>query len=86
LGYPGIGPFLAFQYTIDLNYSSMMDFDESEFVVAGPGALDGISKCFADSRGRSAEDIIYWMVDNQEAEFRRLGLDFPGLFGRRLQL
>jgi hypothetical protein len=26
------------------------------------------------------------MVDNQEAEFRRLGLDFPGLFGRRLQL
>ena len=28
LRYPGIGPFLAFQYTIDLNYSSMMDFEE----------------------------------------------------------
>src|SRR5262249_13057268 len=26
LRYPGIGPFLAFQYTIDLNYSSMMEF------------------------------------------------------------
>ena len=37
LRYPGIGPFLAFQYTIDLNYSSIMDFEESEFVVAGPG-------------------------------------------------
>jgi alpha-glutamyl/putrescinyl thymine pyrophosphorylase clade 1 len=85
LNYPGIGPFLAFQYTIDLNYSSMMDFDESEFVVAGPGALDGISKCFAATGGRTAEDTIYWMVDRQEAEFRRLGLDFPGLLGRRLQ-
>jgi alpha-glutamyl/putrescinyl thymine pyrophosphorylase clade 1 len=85
LGYPGIGPFLAFQYTIDLNYSSMMDFEEREFVVAGPGALDGISKCFVDTGGRSAEDIIYWMMDHQDAEFSRLGLAFPGLFGRRLQ-
>ena len=85
LAYPGLGPFLAFQYTIDLNYSSLIDFDESEFVVAGPGALDGISKCFADTGGRSADEIIYWMVDHQEAEFRRLRLDFPGLFGRRLQ-
>ena len=85
LRYPGIGPFLAFQYTIDLNYSSLMHFEESEFVVAGPGALDGISKCFADTGGRSAEDVIYWMVDQQDAEFSRLRLDFPGLFGRRLQ-
>ena len=85
LRYPGIGPFLAFQYTIDLNYSSMMSFEKSEFVVAGPGALDGISKCFEDTGGLSAEDIIYWMTDHQETEFRRLGLTFPGLFGRRLQ-
>jgi hypothetical protein len=85
LHYSGIGPFLAFQYSIDLNYSALMDFDESEFVVAGPGALDGISKCFVERGDRSAEDVIYWMVDNQDAEFRRLKLDFPGLFGRRLQ-
>jgi hypothetical protein len=85
LTYPGIGPFLAFQYTIDLNYSLIMDFEESEFVIAGPGALDGISKCFADTGGLSAEDTIYWITDRQEAEFRRLGLSFPGLFGRRLQ-
>jgi len=85
LRYPGFGPFLAFQYTIDLNYSCILDFEESEFVVAGPGALDGISKCFVDTRGCSAEDVIYWMTDRQETEFRRLGLEFPGLFGRRLQ-
>jgi hypothetical protein len=82
LSYPGIGPFLAFQYTIDLNYSSDMGFDEADFVVAGPGALDGISKCFVDVRNMKAEDVIHWMTDRQEAEFKRLGLEFPGLFGR----
>jgi alpha-glutamyl/putrescinyl thymine pyrophosphorylase clade 1 len=83
--WPGLGPFLAFQYAIDLNYSNLVGFDESSFVVAGPGAIDGISKCFQSTCGMSAEDIIYHMVDIQDAEFARLGLSFPGLFGRRLQ-
>lgn len=85
LRYPGLGPFLAFQYTIDLNYSRMLDFKESEFVVAGPGALDGISKCFIDTGGLTAEEVIYWVTERQDAEFKRLGLEFPRLFGRRLQ-
>ena len=85
LAYPGLGPFLAFQYAIDLNYSSLLHFPEAEFVVAGPGALDGISKCFTDACGLDAKDIIYLMVDRQSAEFNRLGLKFDGLFGRRLQ-
>jgi hypothetical protein len=83
--YPGLGPFLAFQYAIDLNYSSMLMFDESEFIVAGPGALDGISKCFGDFKDYSAGYVINWTVDRQEAEFDRLGLKFQTLFGRRLQ-
>jgi hypothetical protein len=85
LSYPGIGPFLAFQYTIDLNYSSILDFDEADMVVAGPGALDGISKCFSDTRRATPEDVIHWMTDRQESEFARLGLHFEGLYGRRLQ-
>lgn len=85
LAYPGLGPFLAFQYTIDLNYSLLMDFSESEFVVAGPGALDGIAKCFGREGASTAEDIIFLMVDRQETEFGRLGLKFPGLFGRPLK-
>jgi 5-hmdU DNA kinase, helical domain len=83
--YPGLGPFLAFQYAIDLNYSSMLMFDESEFVVAGPGALDGISKCFSDLGNHSAEYVIHWTVNRQDAEFDRLGVTFETLFGRRLQ-
>ena len=85
LAYPGLGPFLAFQYAIDLNYSSLLDFDEGGFVVAGPGALDGISKCFADANSLSAESVIGEMVDRQHSEFKRLGLTFEGLFGRPLQ-
>lgn len=85
LAYPGLGGFLAYQYTIDLNYSELIDFDEEDFVVAGPGALDGISKCFSDTGGQTAEAVIYYMVGRQDHEFKRLGLEFPGLFGRRLK-
>lgn len=83
--YPGLGAFLAFQYAIDLNYAPFLDFKESEFVVAGPGALDGIAKCFLDAGGLDAAEVIYRMVERQDAEFQRLGLEFHGLFGRRLQ-
>ncbi len=83
--WPGLGSFLAFQYAIDLNYSAMLNFDESAFVVAGPGALDGIAKCFSSTGGHDAETVIHMMVDEQEGHFERLGLTFPGLFGRRLQ-
>ena len=85
LAYPGIGPFLAFQYCIDLNYSTLMNFDEGDFVVAGPGALDGIAKCFYGVRAEDSSGIIFKMAERQEEEFDRLQLPFPGLFGRRLQ-
>lgn len=85
LPWQGLGSFLAFQYAIDLNYSEMLEFEESSFVVAGPGAIDGISKCFASTNGISAEEIIHLMTDIQEYEFSRLGIKFTGLFGRRLQ-
>ena len=82
---PGIGPFLAFQYTIDLNYSNLLDFDESDFVVAGPGALDGIAKCFSDTGNLSSAEIIYLMTESQDTAFRERGLAFGGLFGRPLK-
>ena len=85
LAYPGIGPFLAFQFAIDINYSDAIAFDEAEFVVAGPGAVDGIAKCFDGLGSQTPEQIIYWMTEHQEQEFAERGINFPGLFGRRLQ-
>ena len=84
--YPTVGPFLAYQYSIDLNYSTIMDYSENEFVVPGPGALDGLSKCFESLGDYSPSDTIQWLTDIQDEEFLRLGLCFPDLWGRSLQL
>ena len=86
LAYPSIGDFLAYQYVTDINYSTVTNFTEMEFVTPGPGAIDGIKKCFADTAGRSDADVIRFMADRQEIEFARLGLDFQTLWGRGLQL
>lgn len=84
VAYPMIGPFLGYQLAVDLNYSEHFTFDEDEFTVPGPGAVRGIEKVFSDRGGESPQGLISHMVDRQEEEFARLGLDFEGLFGRRL--
>ena len=85
LAYPTLGPFLAFQYAIDLNYTTLMNHSERDFVVAGPGALDGLSKCFESLGEYSPEDTIVWLSDMQMEEFSRYSLNFHGLWGRPLQ-
>jgi hypothetical protein len=83
--YPMIGDFLAYQFITDINYSDITRYGESEFVVPGPGARDGIRKCFASLGGLTEADIIRVVAEMQEAEFARLGLEFSSLWGRRLQ-
>lgn len=82
--WPMIGPFMGYQLAVDLNYSEQLDFDEDDFTVPGPGAVRGLQKVFSDFAGHSPQQLIMRMVDRQEAEFERLGLDWGGLFGRRL--
>ena len=82
---PSFGDFLAFQFTIDLNYSTIINFPENQFVVAGPGAKDGIKKCFVNNANMSESDIIHAVTDMAENEFSRLGLSFQSLWGRPLQ-
>jgi hypothetical protein len=82
LALPSLGPFLAYQLAIDLAYSEVTSADESQFVVAGPGALDGISKCFTSTGGMSPAEVIAWMRDTSAGHFDRLGLDFADLWGR----
>jgi hypothetical protein len=83
---PGIGDFLGFQFLIDLNYSAGLHFDEMEFVVAGPGARDGIRKCFGRAADGIEAEVIRYMADHQVEHFDRLSLSFGGLRGRPLQL
>jgi hypothetical protein len=84
--YSTIGDFLAYQYVTDLNYSTLLNFSEMEFVVPGPGARDGIRKCFSDFGGLNEIDIIKLVAERQQIEFERLGLEFQSLWGRPLQL
>lgn len=84
--FPGLGDFLAYQLLIDINYSPILNFSESDFVVPGPGAKGGISKCFERTGGLSEAEIIKLVTDRQEQEFERLGLSFQSLWGRPLQL
>lgn len=84
--YPLIGNFIAYQLVTDINYSDVVNWREDEFTVAGPGSKRGIDKCFIDRGSCSYEDIIKYMFENQEKEFKRLGLKFEKINGRKLQL
>jgi hypothetical protein len=86
LSYPSLGPFLAFQLSIDLNYSPLLNFSEMDYVVAGPGARNGIRKCFADTAGLTDEEVITVVTERASDEFDRLELDFHDLWGRPLHL
>ncbi len=83
-GVPSIGPFLAFQYAIDINYSDVTPTGEDGFVVAGPGARDGLRKCFAALPAGQEAQAILWVTETQRAHFDRLGLRFDRLAGRAL--
>ena len=80
---PSFGDFLAFQLAIDLGYSETLAFDEDDFVVAGPGARDGIRKCFGPAADGIEPEIIRYVTEHQEEHFARLDLRFDGLLGRR---
>lgn len=76
-----IGEFLAYQYTIDMNYSPVIDYDENSFVMAGIGAIRGIKKCFI--RYTNTEDAIRYTQENLIKYQEKYGYhQFKNLFGR----
>lgn len=84
--YESIGPFLAYQFLIDLNYTPHLSFSEAEYVVAGPGAIRGLRKCISDPGDYTPSDVIRWVADQQANAFAERGLDWSDLWGRPLQL
>lgn len=82
---PSLGPFLAFQFAVDINYSDVTDADEDGFVVPGPGAHDGLRKCFAALPRGAEADAILWVAETQQEHFDRLALNFVRLASRPLK-
>lgn len=83
---PSIGAFLGFQLAIDLNYSTLFDFSEMDTVVAGPGAREGLQKCFTNPTLATAEAVIEAICAQADNQFAERGLRFQNLWGRPLQL
>jgi hypothetical protein len=84
-GIPGFGEFLAHQIMVDLLYHSvsgeaLLPFGENQWVVAGPGARNGIwALLLPDIRPRSLIIVMEWLRDHQEEEFAKLEKPFPYL-------
>lgn len=79
---PMIGKFLAYQYSIDLNYSNVINFSENDFVVAGPGAVRGIEKTF--DKFDNYENVIKYVFKNFDYFLDKYGFknEFKNIYGR----
>ena len=86
VSFPSIGRFLAFQYSIDINYSNLCEFSEMSYVVPGPGSTRGIKKCFRFATDKDLGTIIGLVTSSQVQEFKKRGLHFQFLGNRKLQL
>jgi hypothetical protein len=73
------------QHLTDLNYSTVLNFDEDDFIVPGPGALDGLQKCWSQPVDvGTASQLIRGCVEEQEKFFEEIGEKPVTLRGRRL--
>ena len=73
--FPGIGPFLAYQFVADLNYAWGF-WDEDEFVALGPGARRGVDLCFQKRKNWKRENHVMWCCDNWHLEIVKRDLVF----------
>jgi hypothetical protein len=55
--FPRIGDFKAGQFALDLNYGPHLRLPVGNFVIAGPGARNGIDRCFA-AHGKRYDAVI----------------------------
>jgi hypothetical protein len=83
---PAIGDFTAMQLLTDINYSTVINFDEDDFIVPGPGCLRGIQKCFdlPSVSVPEAQELINHIVEEQDGFFAYYKHKPVTLFGLKL--
>jgi hypothetical protein len=82
--YPLHKGFIGMQHLTDLNYSDVIIFDEDDFIIPGPGALNGIKKCWGQlPPGVSPSEIIRECVNDQETFFAAVKEPPVRLLGKR---
>lgn len=70
------GNFQSMQFSIDFNYSELFNFDESEFIVAGPGAERGILRTFDIEGKPDFQEIIKFVYNNLEQLLKDYSIKF----------
>jgi len=79
----GIGNFLAYQIAVDIGYWNNELFNESKFVVAGPGCKKGIDLLFKDKGDLDYEKCIQYLCDTQIYGFKNMNININELFNDR---
>ena len=85
--HPGLGPFHATQFTLDLSYGSFLRGSLDDFCIPGIGAAKGVALAFAPRAWTGAEvaDVIRLLTRHQESWYVLVtGEKAPRLQGRRL--
>lgn len=83
LSIKGIGKFLAYQIAVDIGYWNKEVFNESKFVVAGPGCRKGIDYVFQSRGDLSYEESIFYIETLQDELFDRVDVKPKKLFSDR---
>jgi hypothetical protein len=82
----GLGAFLAYEVTIDLNYTWLVseDVTEDDFVNPGPGCKNGLNYMWPNRR--DYVNMITQLRQQQEEYFNLYGLDFKRYDDKELTL
>jgi hypothetical protein len=80
--FPRIGDFKAGQFALDLNYGPPLRLPVGNFVIAGPGARNGMNNCFS-AHGKLHDEVIRLVCRHQdECSLAAVGEPVPRLHGR----
>jgi alpha-glutamyl/putrescinyl thymine pyrophosphorylase clade 1 len=77
-----IGDFKAGQFALDLNYGPHLRLPVGDFVIAGPGARNGVNRCF-NAHGKRYNEVIRLVCQYQdECSLAAVGSEVPRLQSR----
>jgi DNA polymerase-1 len=80
--FPRLGDFKSGQFALDLNYGPHLRLPVGNFIIAGPGARNGIDHCFS-AHGKRYDEVIRLVCQYQdECSLAAVGSKVPRLHGR----
>ncbi|MFA5856221.1 MAG: nucleotide kinase domain-containing protein [Candidatus Pacearchaeota archaeon] len=78
--YNGLGNFLAYQIFVDFTYMKEFPYSENEFVISGPGCINGLKLIFKDFDGLNYDELLFYLRDNQFNIFEKFSYQPEKLF------